>query len=186
MSQTWIFSDSHFRHKNIVAYCGRPSNHEELMWQGLLSNIGQDDTLIHLGDVVLGNLFHAQEVVNKLPGKVKILIEGNHDKRGRVRRCAGWDKVVRLGDVLSLEHDGVRLALTHRPQDLVKIDPCSADICLHGHIHERGVPFRWNDKVLTVNACVEQHEYKPIPLTRIIEIYRAGPQTFLCSNVNSS
>lgn len=186
MSQTWIFSDSHFGHKNIVTLCGRPADHEVLMWNNLLSSVGPEDTLIHLGDVGFGPRHHLQTMVDRLPGRIKILIEGNHDKRSKIRKCTGWTQVVRPVDIFRLEHEGVRFAMTHKPQNLPNVEPGSADALVHGHIHNVGVPYRWKDNILIVNACVEQWKYEPIPLTKIIEIYRAKSQTFLVSNENSS
>ena len=61
MPDTWITSDTHWSHKNIIEYCGRPfvdasgNPDVELMDKTLLRNwretVKGDDTIIHLGDV---------------------------------------------------------------------------------------------------------------------------------------
>ena len=30
-ASTWVVSDTHFGHRNIVGFCHRPENHEDIM-----------------------------------------------------------------------------------------------------------------------------------------------------------
>jgi calcineurin-like phosphoesterase family protein len=48
--KTYIITDTHFNHKNIIDYCNRPQNFEEIVWKGL-EELPKDCLLIHLGDV---------------------------------------------------------------------------------------------------------------------------------------
>lgn len=49
----YVISDTHFNHSKIVDYCKRPSNHEELLIEGM-SRLSAGDCLIHLGDFSFG------------------------------------------------------------------------------------------------------------------------------------
>ena len=75
----WIISDSHFYHVNIVAYAGRPVNHVELMLRNWRNLVMPDDTVLHLGDVLM-NREELWAGIGWLPGKVSVLTTGNHDE----------------------------------------------------------------------------------------------------------
>jgi calcineurin-like phosphoesterase family protein len=174
-SRVFFISDTHFGHRNIAEYCGRPTNHEELMWK-FLEIVQPEDTLVHIGDVSFGMKEEVLAVLNRLPGGVRILVEGNHDTRNKyVRRWDGWEQVTRYKRSWSFEKEGLRITATHRPQDFT--ESCDADIRIHGHTHEKGVPFRWayrdGKRFLVVNVCVEQIGYAPIEWGTILERYRA-------------
>jgi calcineurin-like phosphoesterase family protein len=50
----YVISDTHFFHKNIIKYCGRPFDHEVMMikrWQRIIRD---SDTIVHLGDLFFG------------------------------------------------------------------------------------------------------------------------------------
>lgn len=182
MSELWFIADTHFGHDNIVNYCGRPFDHEARMWCGLLDRVRPLDTLVHLGDVALIHRREAHALVERLPGREKILVEGNHDKRSRVRTCEAWAEVHRYKEVWTFERDGFLVAVTHRPSELVEVD---ADIKIHGHIHEKGQQFKVSPvsgrvrAALWVNACVEHWKYGPIPWSLIREraLAEALPRT---------
>jgi calcineurin-like phosphoesterase family protein len=138
------------------------------MWAGL-NEVGPNDILIHGGDLALLSKPNVMTTAEKLPGKIKVLIEGNHDKRNKVRKWLGWFYVVRYKKILTLKKDKLSIAISHRPQDLESVE---ADIMVHGHIHNIGEPYRWEGSTLWVNMCVEQHNYKPIALDDIVKIYK--------------
>ncbi len=50
----YITTDTHFDHANMIKYCGRPENFNEIIWKGL-EQIKNNDILIHLGDLCIGN-----------------------------------------------------------------------------------------------------------------------------------
>jgi len=43
---TWIISDTHFGHRNIVEYQDRPENHDEIMIRRWAASVGEDDVLM--------------------------------------------------------------------------------------------------------------------------------------------
>lgn len=187
MAKAWFISDTHFNHRNIAKYCGRPENHEELMWEGLQC-VQPEDALVHVGDVVFARNREVGDWLERLPEGRKILVEGNHDKRNRrIRKWEGWERVVRYQDVWRFNSGGTRVAISHRPHDFEN-QWHTADIFIHGHTHNVGEPFHWRYKpenapknwypdlpvfgCLIVNVCVEQTGYRPISWDEILEKYR--------------
>ena len=55
---TWLISDTHFDHANIIKYCNRPFKDVDEMnntiWQNWNSVVDADDIVYHLGDFALG------------------------------------------------------------------------------------------------------------------------------------
>ena len=79
---TWIISDTHFGHENIIKYCNRPfSSVEEMdarmikLWNNVVK---KNDIVYHLGDFGVGNKEYISKIVSKLNGRI-FLILGNHD-----------------------------------------------------------------------------------------------------------
>lgn len=120
----WIIADTHFNHVRLTEMGVRPQGFSDLIIANCQKMIGAGDTVIHLGDVILGRNANLPAIMSNLPG-IWVLVRGNHDSR------AGWyekrgfalavDELVR-GDVL----------FTHSP-----VAPLPVGICLnvHGHIH---------------------------------------------------
>ncbi len=77
---TWIVSDTHFGHENIVGFCHRPMDHEQVMIAEWRAQVPDDATALHLGDLVYKENARFRHLTSKeLTGKRKLLIEGNHD-----------------------------------------------------------------------------------------------------------
>lgn len=47
---TYIISDTHFRHANIVKYCGRDANHDEIMRRNWMETVAEETYLGKLGE----------------------------------------------------------------------------------------------------------------------------------------
>lgn len=98
--KTWITSDIHFSHKNILQYCHHRVHNSftgdvkeatenvvstliSLMNEKIISNwnelIEQNDIVYILGDVAMGKIVDAPSPIRRLNGK-KHLVAGNHDK----------------------------------------------------------------------------------------------------------
>ena len=73
-------SDTHFFHGNIIRYCNRPFDSIDAMNEGMIqrwnNRVGPEDTVYHLGDVVINR--RALKTLARLNGD-KVLIKGNHD-----------------------------------------------------------------------------------------------------------
>lgn len=151
---TWFISDTHFNHENIIKYCNRPFSSVEEMNEYMIKEwnavVKEKDIICHLGDFALGSKNEIESLVKRLNGN-KILILGNHDKRGRewfLNR--GFVKVYKR---LILDN----YIFSHVPQPLKIL--ANGKINIHGHTHGEN---SYLDKNKYMNVSVEVTEYKPI------------------------
>jgi len=152
----WLISDTHFGHQKIIEYCNRPEDHEQIIQENWRRLVGEDDLIIHLGDVAFGSKTNL-EVVKALPGK-KILIMGNHDYRftpGRLRDSGFYD----IFEEIMVSYCDIQFHLTHKPLPRKKI---VGDVNVHGHTHLKCSPYPWH-----YNVSVEQTSLGPIKLSDI-------------------
>lgn len=129
----WLISDSHFNHQNIKTYCDRPDDFTERIianWQRLVK---PEDTIIHLGDVMIGKKSLGMEQLRSLTGR-KILIRGNHDRQ---HSNTWW-----MEHGFDFACDGLMFRhcwLSHEP---VTYLPDGALVNIHGHLHNIWHGFR--------------------------------------------
>lgn len=78
----WFTSDHHFGHKNIIKYTSRPFGDVKEMDAELIKRwnekVQPNDEVYHLGDFSLGWPKDLIRVLNKLNGKIYLIL-GNHD-----------------------------------------------------------------------------------------------------------
>lgn len=169
---TWIISDTHFYHANIVKYCGRPENHTELIEANWRHLVQPEDTILHLGDLAMGKSSDAQALLKSLPGN-KLYIRGNHDhKAPHWYREAGFtfagdgtgSNGHPLGSILWTAPDGTKVLFTHYPHRQWFHD---WDINVHGHIHNNGHSPETPDRDYR-NVSVEVLDYKPVRLRDVL------------------
>lgn len=171
---TWLITDTHFNHKNIIEYCNRPDDYEQQIidnWQQLVK---PTDTIYHLGDVVMGSKATMREfyenVFSRLPGK-KILVRGNHDHRLNIGILEHyWEEVA---PSMTLVVGGYSLWLQHEPLTATKLERLTVegqkiDYCVHGHLHNTQ-----KDRAAVENKnilfALEYDGYKPQPLEQWLE-----------------
>jgi calcineurin-like phosphoesterase family protein len=162
---TWIVSDTHFGHKNIVKYCNRPMDHNEIMKREWLKAIKPGEPVLHLGDVSVWygpDMDDWHRKVSLLPGE-KLLIKGNHDKlKPKVWEYLGFKMIPEFIQ----EFDGQRVLFSHYPDDS-RIG--AWDINIHGHIHNNGLdPVLAASKRRYINVSMEMMDYKPVRLGDIL------------------
>ncbi len=168
---TWITSDSHWGHANIVGFCARPTDHESLMLEEWAQVVPPEGTLLHLGDLSYRNNGMFKNVHAKhLTGRRKLLVRGNHDKQrhGFYRDC-GFKPV----SPFEIRYRDWRVSFSHYPWDDQreghKIPKNTVRV--HGHIHNNGytrrgfVPFLRNH----LNVSVEQTHYRPVNLKDMLD-----------------
>lgn len=81
---TWVVSDTHFGHDNIVGFCHRPQDHEQVMIAEWRKVVPDGATVVHLGDLCYrGNARFKHLMAPELTGERKLLVEGNHDRQRR-------------------------------------------------------------------------------------------------------
>ena len=134
---TFFTSDTHFNHANIVHYCNRPFKNVEQMNETLIANwnsvITPDDTVFHLGDFCLGGASEWTKILDRLNGKIYLIL-GNHDLKN-----------LRQGFVYRFEHIAMqmhievgkqRIYLSHFP--FLCFEGCYKNVWqLFGHVHTR-------------------------------------------------
>ena len=152
IGETYITSDSHFGHKNIIKYCNRPFSSVEEMDETMIENwnakVKPNDTIYHLGDFSFSK--NPQQYFKRLNGR-KILIRGNHD--GLAIVDLGWDGVhhyyeLKVGkQLIVLFHYGMR----------VWNGSHHGSWHLYGHSHGK-LP----SSGLSFDAGVDCHNFSPI------------------------
>jgi len=137
---TWVTSDLHFGHKNIMSFCKAARSrfrddvdymNEQMVkeWNDL---IDVDDTVYILGDVAFLPAQKATEYVGRLNGN-KILIQGNHDRKllndPSFRRC-----FTEVHQYLSMTYNKTMVCMFHYP--IAEWDQMHrGSVHLHGHLH---------------------------------------------------
>jgi len=123
---TWVISDTHFGHYNMVKLCHRPLNFNERIIDKWKKLVRPEEDVLHLGDLAIffGSLHNMwAEMAADLPGN-KYLIKGNHDKEKSYRGFTVIpEQLVNI--------DGVWYYFTHDP----KPHEDWWDINIHGHMH---------------------------------------------------
>lgn len=138
--KTYITSDLHFGHANIMKFCPETRGHftdvqhmnEEMirMWNETV----QDGDLVYiLGDVAFASAADAVKILNRLRGD-KILIEGNHDVKAlkdySFRRC--FKEIHKYHEI---NHNGVKVVLFHFPI-LEWNQMHRGAVHFYGHLHQ--------------------------------------------------
>ncbi len=196
LGNTWVVSDTHFGHDNIVGFCARPEDHEQVIIAEWRKWIPDDATVLHLGDLNYGkNAWFKNIIAKELTGNRKLLIQGNHDRqRYSFYRTAGFQIVKPFKIRVHRRPDGLvadtskwdrpfEVSFSHYPwnpdEDGTMMDHMWR---LHGHIHNNGytrngyVPFLKNH----INLSVEQTRYRPVNLKLLLDgalIGRYDPTT---------
>ena len=172
----FLIGDTHFLHKNIIKYCNRPENHEQLMIDNWNKVVSDEDIVFHLGDIAAGIRGREQELIDifsKLNGK-KTLIRGNHDHKSSkwYKEKLGFHEVLRyliMGDVL-LFHYPLRTNSYSKPKEIVIINEIKALVkkenvkhIIHGHVHQRTT-----SEPNHFNVSVEAIRYTPIEINDLL------------------
>jgi len=164
IERTYIWSDQHFFHKNVIDFSERPYMNIDEMNETLVANyndyVGDDDICFWVGDVGFGNTTQINELLEQCNG-YKILIIGNHDFNGKRRRKLNFDETHLI---YNLDVPGVSLVLTHYPMDNIYLPWFN----VHGHLHN--YPKLDTGNVLHFNVNCEAHQYRPAHINEIIKI----------------
>lgn len=173
----YVISDTHWFHKNIIKYCSRDMNHDNIMIDRWKKAVSADDYVLHLGDLVftrdewLTESFFT-DISPSLPGR-KFLILGNHDKTGpwlERYEQGGWNVI----KPFMMRYKGYDVSFDHYPTESGMIHPGSKQIRVHGHIHNNGYNhFREKHREMqrygNVNVSVEAIDYTPQPVESVLD-----------------
>lgn len=174
MSKTFVISDSHFFHKNIISFTNgdkplRPFDTVEEMNEYMIeawnSVVGPDDKVIHLGDVVFAQ--QGFECLRRLNGK-KTLLLGNHERHKLSQYQEHFVDIRAYAEIKGF-------ILSHIPVHTSQLTRWKGNI--HGHLH--------SERVMMTNfygaqvedpryfcASVEQIDYKPILLGEVFQEFQ--------------
>lgn len=125
----YIISDTHFNHEKITDFCDRPQDYEKRLFKSM-SRLTASDTLVHLGDVCIGNdKYVHRKYIQPLECK-KILVKGNHDhKSHHWYMNNGWDFSC---DSFDMVYMNMRIAFSHEPLAWNGL----WELNIHGHFHD--------------------------------------------------
>jgi calcineurin-like phosphoesterase family protein len=183
--KVWITSDTHFGHKNIVRGTTnwRTQDGEvpidstrdfqtieqmnERLVDGINHFVGQDDTLIMLGDVSFGGFENIGIFLNRIICKNIHLILGNHDHHIENNRGDIQGKFLSVQHYLEVKIEGQEFVLCHYPlQSWNGLN--KGVIHLHGHVHLPEHRKFGNGKRLDVG--VDGNGMNPYSISDIIKI----------------
>lgn len=160
--KTYVTSDLHLDHTNIIKYCKRPFLNTEDMNKTLVNNwnntVSKKDTVYFLGDLAFGTGSKSTDYwLNELNGKI-IFIKGNHDR----------SKKIKLHDSYVLEYEGIKFFMTHEPEN-VPDDWDGWAICGHHHNNKlEEYPFI-DKKNKRINISTELTKYRPVDMDELVK-----------------
>ena len=136
MPTTFIVSDTHFSHSNILTFLNPDGSRlrsfdsveemDELMIENWNKVVKPNDRVYHLGDVCF-KFAHLQAIIPRLNGyKNAVLIKGNHDEL-KPHQYLQYFKDIRACSIID------KFILTHIPIHPDSLGRCKANI--HGHLH---------------------------------------------------
>lgn len=167
MARTFLISDTHFGHSNILTFEDEKGNRIRPMFsdikhmnQVMIDNwnsvVSEEDKVYHLGDLGFKNFTWLSSILSQLKG-TKVLIKGNHDNF-KASQYLQFFKDIRAYHIL----DG--FVLSHIPIHPDSLYRWKGNI--HGHLHGNNL----EDKKY-INVSVEQINYTPIDFEVIKKRY---------------
>jgi calcineurin-like phosphoesterase family protein len=150
--RTFIISDLHLGHANIIKYCNRPFTSVEEMNATLVSNwnktVGENDRVLFLGDLARSKSGYW---IKQLNGR-KTMIKGNHDLKGLPSKI--------------ITHNQEKLLLVHDPAD---IPNTWKGWVIHGHVHNNDLVNypHINKEQKLVNVSCELVNYTPVNIDKL-------------------
>ena len=176
----WLISDTHFNHAKLEDWGGRSGDWQQRLWDGIAA-IPDGDTLIHLGDICIGNdeeihkqLIHAVNRFNEggPDGTVRtILVRGNHDGKSLSWYNERWDFVC---DSFELLYNGHYLYFSHRPQPPMGHFTKNIHGHTHGNMHRSEEYISYYDPTYHFDMSPELMGYAPIRLDTLLKKYKTS------------
>ena len=119
--KTWITSDLHFGHRNIMNFCpvsrARYNNDLDYMNEQMViewnERVSPEDLVYILGDVAFMPGDKAAQYMRRLNGR-KILVEGNHDRK-TLNDKHFRESFEEVHKYLWINYDGHKIIMSHYP-----------------------------------------------------------------------
>lgn len=165
--ETYLISDTHFNHANIIDYCNRPFGSVDAMNKSIIQNwnnkVKKEDRVFFLGDFCMGGAQQIKYFASQLNGRKSIVL-GNHDRSPKLYYEADFEAVYSYPII----YDGFYI-LSHQPQFLSIHAPY---VNIHGHTHSIKQELINKEGLnLYYNVCVECIDYTPINFKEIKQYY---------------
>ena len=161
----WLISDTHFNHTKLEEWGNRSGNWQDQIWNGLRLIPG-NETLIHLGDICIGDDLEIHNAISSLICK-KILVKGNHDKKSTTWYYDhGWDFVV---DGFELLYNGHYLYFSHRPIYPFSHITWNIHGHTHGNMHRSEEYYSFYSPQFHIDLSPELVGYSPISLNSLMK-----------------
>lgn len=164
---SWVWSDHHFRHKNIIKYSKRPFKNtiemEDVMIENHNKLVKKDDVCFWVGDFSFCNNEESNEILKACNG-YHILIVGNHDFRKGKMKTMAFDEQFIIKHVF---YDDVDMVFTHYPMTNLPKEL----INIHGHVHVNS-DSEFNESLQHINVNCEFWDYAPVNMHEITRIAR--------------
>jgi calcineurin-like phosphoesterase family protein len=138
--KTWIGSDFHWGHTNIMKFCpvtrARFNNDLKYMNEAMIREwneiVQPEDEVYILGDIAFLPVNKAIEVMRRLNG-TKILIEGNHDQKA-LQDTTFQQCFAEIHSYLDISYGGHKIIMSHYP--FLEWDGMHrGSLHFHGHLH---------------------------------------------------
>ena len=166
----WFIADTHFGHKNVIAFDGRPfdtiHDHDECLIDRWNKRVGDGDIVYHLGDFSLCPFEKTKAIFDRLKG-IKVLVIGNHDGSIPRNERIGWKFVCK--GLMIMGQNGP-IWMVHDPMEA----PMFEDV-IHGHTHKPACKTADVHKRICVSANLIN--YGPISEN---QIFKALKRDSLC------
>ncbi len=184
MPNTFVISDSHFYHANIIEYCRRPfSSVEEMNDQQILrwnAVVAPEDTVIHLGDFIMGVKENIHALLPRLNGNI-ILCRGNHETKHKFPVYAEYPDKITVKDIHYLPYKGLYFIFCHFPNGSEEFaqmitENNSEVIWCHGHVHDNA-PF-FTPSTRTFNCSADVTDFAPVSLDTMYRLATSGHPAF--------
>jgi calcineurin-like phosphoesterase family protein len=161
-TKTFVISDTHFNHENIIQFCNRPFGSVGEMNECIIRNwntvVNPDDTVYFLGDFSRDNDGFLQELLGQ-----KIFIRGNHDKQFS-QFMYSYRKLI---------HRGISFLLIHDPGEVGRKRGIKTHKgwVIHGHLHNNEPLLypHFHPENCSINVSVEMIDYTPVNLDTLCD-----------------
>ena len=183
--RVWITSDTHYYHTNICRGITNWRTQDgkipvdstrdffsmeqmnDVIVDNINSKVGQNDTLIHLGDVAFGGFDKIGQFLDRLVCKNIHLVLGNHDQHIKSDRSDIQSKFLSVNNYLEVQIDGANFVLCHYP--LASWHGLNKGVIhLHGHVHLSAKNKWGNGKRLDVG--MDGNNMYPYSITEIVHM----------------
>lgn len=171
--KTWLITDTHFNHTNMVQLCGRPENFNDVIIKHWKHLVADDDLVIHLGDVIFSRAGELTGIMAQLPGK-KVLTLGNHDNRKpEWYMNRGFHFAADRFDYKKIAFSHIPLTREGLGKDLSYLSDVphhrGVSLNIHGHFHNTDHR-DWEYEVGDHNRLLvlENEDYKPVLLEEFL------------------